>query len=117
MDDQNLDALIFPGGALPAFKHGLSKELVVSLTYYWFANLLHFPAGIVPVTKVRKDEEGYYEDEELPVNQRDRFSAFSRQSMENSEGLPFSVQVMTRSYQDELCLHVMKRIEDAMKMT
>ena len=115
MDEQDLDILLFPAAALPAFKHGMAKDLVVSLTYFFLANLLHWPAGVVPVTNVRKDEEGYYSNLELPTIQRDRFAPLCRESMEGSEGLPFGVHVMARSYEDELCLHTMKLIEDGLK--
>ena len=114
MDEQKLDALLYPAAALPAFKHGMAKDLVVTLTYFFLGNLLHWPAGVVPVTAVKREEEGYYPDKNLPHEQRDRFSKLCRESMEGSEGLPYGVHVMARSYEDEVCLHVMKLIEDGL---
>lgn len=51
-----LDAVIFPPMALPALPHGASKALTPALTYMFVANLLHWPAGVVPVTLIRSEE-------------------------------------------------------------
>ena len=55
--DAGLDAVIFPPAALPALPHDASKDLTPAFTYMFLANLLHWPAGVVPVTVVRLDEE------------------------------------------------------------
>lgn len=52
-----LDAVISPVAALPALPHGASKDLTPAFTYTFVANLLHWPAGTVPVTVVRPEEE------------------------------------------------------------
>lgn len=49
--------VIFPPVALPALPHGAAKNLTPAFTYAFVANLLHWPAGVVPVTLVRPDEE------------------------------------------------------------
>lgn len=49
--------MIFPPVALPALPHGAAKDLTPAFTYMMLANLLHWPAGVVPVTLVRSEEE------------------------------------------------------------
>lgn len=55
--DAGLDAVILPAVALPALPHGTSRELTLAFSYTFLANLLHWPAGVVPATIVRPDEE------------------------------------------------------------
>lgn len=52
-----LDAVIFPPAALPALPHGGSRDLTPIFTYMFIANLLHWPAGVVPVAVVTDDEQ------------------------------------------------------------
>ena len=72
--------------------------------------MLGWPAGVVPVTTVRNEEQ-HYRMEDIPANQRDPIAKIAANVMEGSEGLPMSVAVMTPSYRDELCLRVMKEVE------
>ena len=51
--DMKLDAMLCPGGSLPAFKHGESADLTIALYYTMLFNVLHFPSGTVPITQVR----------------------------------------------------------------
>lgn len=55
--EAGLDAVIFPAVPLPALPHGTSRELTPAMSYTFLANLLHWPAGVVPATIVRSDEE------------------------------------------------------------
>ncbi|CAM9647543.1 unnamed protein product, partial [Hapterophycus canaliculatus] len=87
-----LDAVIFPPVALPALPHGTAKNLTPAFTYAFIANLLSWPAGVVPVTLVRPDEEDY-DLEKLPANQRDATAQFAREACRGSAGLPVGVQV------------------------
>ncbi|CAM9849086.1 unnamed protein product [Choristocarpus tenellus] len=109
-----LDAVIFPPAALPALPHGSSKDLTPAFSYTFLANLLHWPAGVVPVTTVRPEEEEY-RMETLPPNQRDTIARFAEKALRGSEGLPVGVQIMTLPFKDELALFVMKEVEKAVK--
>jgi hypothetical protein len=57
-------------------------------------NLLHWPAGIVPVTHVRSDEQFYPSNSDLPADQRCVLAAKARTAMQDSEGLPVCAQVL-----------------------
>lgn len=100
-----LDALIFPSTALPAFRHEGSKDLLVSLSYTFMANVLDYPSGVVPVTTVHDGECEY----KSPFN--DSWSTCAKESLKGSEGLPMGVQVMSKPFDDELCLRIMKDLE------
>lgn len=105
-----LDAIVYPGFPIPAVPHGTSGDLTAAVSYMFLPNLLLWPAGVVPVTTV-KEEEQHYRMEDLPVNQRDKFATMTAKLMEGSAGLPIGISVMTPAFQDEKCLRVMKEIE------
>jgi fatty acid amide hydrolase len=51
------DAIVCPVSALPALRHGTAARLFLAAAPCLLANLLDMPAGAVPVTAVRADEE------------------------------------------------------------
>jgi len=107
MNEQNIDAIICPGLAVPALPHGMSKDLTPACSYTLLYNLLKFPAGTVPVTKVRADPN----DEEYAGRQRDPLFAKATAACAGSAGCPVGVQVVTRPFRDELCLGAMAELE------
>ncbi|CAM9236267.1 unnamed protein product [Phaeothamnion confervicola] len=106
---QKLDVLLFPAVALPAWQHGGSTELTPSLTYTFLANLLHWPAGVVPVTRVRADEQEY-PLEALPGDQRDGVAGKAALAMAGSAGMPVGVQLMAPPFEDELVVYAMRQV-------
>ena len=56
-EDGPLDILIGPAFATPAFGHGESRRLANGGAYDVTYNVLGYPAGVVPVTRVRVEEE------------------------------------------------------------
>jgi fatty acid amide hydrolase len=110
-NEAGVDAIVYPGFPIPATPHGISGDLTAAVSYMFLPNLLLWPAGVVPVTTVRADEQ-HYRMEDLPENQRDKAAKMTAVLvMKGSEGMPLSVQVMTPAFQDEKCLRVMKEIE------
>ena len=100
------DALIVPGGSLPALKHGGFAQLTPSAAYTAWFNLLDVPAGTVPVTVVAESEDGVYVD-----THNDSFSKHARDQMRGSSGLPIGVQVVGAALQEEIVCKVMRDIE------
>lgn len=110
MRTQHIDLILCPALGLPAFTHGGSKDLTVICSYTFLWNLLHMPAGVVPVTTVRSDECSY----DCPREQRDAFAAVARASMTGAAGLPVSVQLVGLPLQEEAVLHGMRELQTAL---
>ena len=102
-----LDGIICPGGALPALRHGQFRNLQPSFSYTTLFNLLDWPAGVVPITTVTKDEEGIYD----ASSNADSYDRVAQKEMEESKGLPIGVQVACLPYRDEMVLRIMKEVE------
>ena len=68
--------------------HGLAGRLLVAALPCLAANLCDLPAGVVPVTKVRANEEECHQDKRDPVI---RHAALNQ---EGSTGLPIGVQIV-----------------------
>ena len=105
-----VDAILYPAVPLPALPHAISGDITAAFSYTFLANMLLWPAGVVPVTLVRENEQHYSMDN-LPMNQRDFMAKLAMKSMANSAGLPMSVSIMAPAFQDETCLRVMKEVE------
>mmetsp|Transcript_34149 Transcript_34149/g.50185 ORF Transcript_34149/g.50185 Transcript_34149/m.50185 type:complete len:617 (+) Transcript_34149:99-1949(+) len=112
--DAGIDAVIHPSLPIPALPHGISGDITAAFSYTFIANMLLWPAGVVPVTTVRNDEQ-HYKFDDIPENQRDAFAKKAAIVMEGSAGLPVSVAVMTPAFQDEKCLGIMKEVESVVK--
>jgi fatty acid amide hydrolase len=99
------DVIVCPAAPLPAFRHGAAEELVIPGTYTTLFNVLGWPAGVVPVTRVRPDEES-----DRPAS-RDPMDRAARDTERGSAGLPIAVQVAARPWREDLVLAVMSGIE------
>jgi len=114
--DLNVDGFIHVGLPLPALKCGTSGDLTGVFSYTLLANLLLWPAGTVPVTTIREDEQ-HYNFSDIPESQRDHWGKKAQEQMEGSKGLPLSVAVMTPKYHDEMCLRIMEEVERVAKFS
>jgi fatty acid amide hydrolase len=82
------DAVLCPVSALPALRHGTASRLLLAAAPCLLANLLDVPAGAVPVTRVRPEEESGRGGSRDPVMRA--VAATDR----GSRGLPVGVQVI-----------------------
>lgn len=80
------------------------------LDYNFLWNVLHYPAGIVPVTRVKKDEETMPDD-----GYNDFWTGCLNKDAKGSEGMPICVQVIGHAFEDEKVLGVMQAIENKIK--
>ena len=101
------DLILCPPCPLPAFTHGATKDLATAGAYACLYNVLGYPAGVVPVTRVREGEQGGR------APSRDVIEKVARQVEQGSAGLPVGVQVVARPWQDHVALAAMARIEQA----
>jgi len=100
------DAVVCPVSALPALRHGTAARLLLAACPCLLANLLDLPAGTVPVTHVRPDEEAGRAFSIDPVLRA--AAACDR----GSGGLPVGVQVVAGPAGDEATvLEVMRLVE------
>jgi fatty acid amide hydrolase len=99
------DAIVCPATALPAFRHGAAEELILAGTYTSLYNVLGWPAGVVPFTRVRPDEES-----DRPPS-KDKMDQVARDTERGSAGLPIAVQVAARPWREDLVLAVMGALE------
>jgi len=107
VDGGPLDLIVGPTCALPAFRHGTTKDLGLAGVNTVQYNLLGYPAGVVPVTRVRPGEES----ERAPS--RDVIEKLARECDIGSAGLPIGVQVAARPWQEHVALAAMHAIETA----
>lgn len=114
MKNPGIDALVTPALSFPALPHGASSNLTPGCSYTLLFNLLHWPAGTVPVTTVKQEEEAYV-DSDTPRSETWHKAAVK--ACAGSAGLPVGVQVATLPFEDELCLHVMKKVETAVQFS
>ncbi|KAK6178966.1 hypothetical protein SNE40_011433 [Patella caerulea] len=108
--DMNLDAVISPGlacPALPSFK-SIRVSTVLSYTALW--NLLNFPAGSVPVSKVTENDQKQLNDTEVYPAKK-YFERKLKEFCQDGVGLPVNVQCIALPYQEEVVLRLMKEIE------
>jgi fatty acid amide hydrolase len=107
MDAAGVDVVLCPPYGLPALVHGAGDELTVhtSGSYAALLNLLGFPAGTVPVTRVRPGEE---------TDRPRRRDVVTRKSLlveQGSAGLPVGVQVFARPWREDVVLRTMGTVE------
>ncbi len=104
MEQAGIDVLLCPPAATPAFPHGASKNFTLASSYTIVFNATQFPAGVVPVTRVREDETDREGGRDSIVRHAARVDA-------KSAGLPVGVQIAARPWKDALVLAVMAAIE------
>ncbi|HLX17741.1 MAG TPA: amidase family protein [Bradyrhizobium sp.] len=102
-----IDLVLMPAYAVPAVRHKATINMPFAGSYALFSPLLGYPAGVVPVTCVRPDEE---------TGRRKTFDVVERTAFETdrgSAGLPIGVQLMGRPWRDDVVLAAMHTIERA----
>jgi len=108
MDREAIDLVLCPPHATPALLHGGSKDFAFAGAPSMLWNIVQFPAGVVPVTRVRVEEasrpgaRGVLERRAAEV---DRASA----------GLPVGVQLVARPYREDLVVAAMLAVEDEVR--
>jgi len=105
LDAAGIDAIVMPPHALPALRHTSAIDLNPAASYCFLANLLGMPAGVVPATRVRADEES-----DRPAS-RDLTDRTARKVELGSAGLPIGVQVLARHWREDMVLAVMRVLE------
>jgi fatty acid amide hydrolase len=101
------DIILCPACALPAFTHGSSRDLATAGGYATLYNVLGYPTGNVPFTRVHTDEEVGRRPS------RDLVQQAAYKVEVGSAGLPVGVQVVARPWREHVALAAMQVIEEA----
>jgi fatty acid amide hydrolase len=104
LDERGIDLLLCPAYATCALLHGESKNFTLASSYSIVFNATQFPAGTLPVTRVR-------EDETLRAAGPDAVERKAAAVDRASVGLPVGVQVVGRPWRDHVVLAAMRAIE------
>ncbi|KAK0192403.1 amidase signature domain-containing protein [Armillaria mellea] len=108
--NEGLDFVLTVTFPFPALENGDGeKASLMSASYTFLFNLLDYSAGVLPVTNVRKDLDSL--PEEFSID----FDAWSTYDAEKMDGLPLSVQVVGRRFEEEKVFAGMRVIEAALK--
>jgi fatty acid amide hydrolase len=102
----DVDLVLGPAHATMALRHGDSADFSVAGLASMIWNFAHFPAGVVPVGRVRASDA-------LRPDGGDRLDRRARGVEVGAEGLPLGVQLVGRPHDDPLVLEAMIAIEDA----
>jgi Asp-tRNA(Asn)/Glu-tRNA(Gln) amidotransferase A subunit family amidase len=102
-----VDLVLMPAYGVPAVRHGASANMPVAGSYSLLAPVLGYPAGVVPVTRVRANEETGR------AKSSDVVHKTAWEADQGSAGLPVGVQLMGRPWRDDLVLAAMRVIEQA----
>ncbi|MEA3092755.1 MAG: fatty acid amide hydrolase [Caballeronia sp.] len=100
-----LDLVLGPACALAAFRHGAAKDLGLAGVNTILYNALGYPAGVVPVTRVREAEES-----QRP-HSKDIVQKAAKPCEDGSAGLPVGVQIAARPWREHQALAAMRIIE------
>ncbi|CAG9975284.1 unnamed protein product [Clonostachys byssicola] len=107
-DNHPVDAILSPIGPGCAPPHDQSKYW--NYTSQW--NLLEYPSISFPVTKVDPSLD-VRDDSYRPISKADEFNYELYPGPEAYEDAPVSLQLITRRYEDEKCIEILKKIEAA----
>ncbi|XP_048207182.1 fatty-acid amide hydrolase 1 [Perognathus longimembris pacificus] len=107
----DLDVLLTPmlGPALDLNAPGRATGAV---SYTMLYNCLDFPAGVVTVTTVTAEDDAQMEHYQGYFG--DMWDKMLKKAMKKSVGLPVSVQCVALPWQEEMCLRLMREVEQLM---
>ncbi len=106
MDAANLDAIIGPVCALPAFLHDSVDKVGLGGTYTLIYNVLGFPAGVAGISEVKKEEA---------ISRKLSFDVLEYTATKTqllSEGLPLSAQIAARPWREDIVLALIENLHN-----
>ncbi|XP_060061938.1 fatty-acid amide hydrolase 1 isoform X2 [Erinaceus europaeus] len=107
----DLDVLLTPMLG-PAPNLNAPGRATGAVSYTLLFNCLDFPAGVVPVTTVTKEDEAQMDQYQGYFG--DIWDKIWKEAVKGSVGLPVAVQCVALPWQEELCLRFMREVEHLM---
>jgi fatty acid amide hydrolase len=108
-DGGPLDLIVCPPCGLPALRHGASANVGTAGAYAPLYNVLGYPAGTLPWTRIRAGEELGRKPS------RDRVEKGALETEKGSAGLPAGVQIVGRPWREDVVLAAMFALETVAK--
>jgi len=108
MASAGVDLVLCPVHATPALPHGLARDFTLAGSWSMYWNMAQFPAGVVPVTRVRASET-------VRLHPADALEKRAAEVDRQSVGLPIGVQVVGRPWDEARVLAAMIAIEDGVQ--
>lgn len=112
--EQGLDAVICPCMPSVALTTGVDGQLLSTVTYTSLYNVVNFPAGVLPITKVTKSDVTKTMDPSF-YEAKTGIEKIIQADSEGTEGLPVGIQVVGLPYTEEMVLRLMKELDSALK--
>jgi len=106
MDQKTSDILLCTAGNFAGIKHGKSGELAVEASMAFLFNLLPIPAGVIPLSLHRKDEEKLRRS-----NFNNALTKNFEKSLKGTASLPAGVQFAAKPFDDEIILEIMQELD------
>ncbi|PAV76857.1 hypothetical protein WR25_25961 [Diploscapter pachys] len=106
---EKIDLILCPSFATYPPHHGMPNQMVAPCSYTALYNMLDYPAGVVKVTSVTEEDE--MKLEQFPED--DDWDKQIKQECKGCVGFPISVQIAAPPYREELCLRILRDIEQA----
>ena len=104
-DGGPFDVILCPVCPLPALTHGAARDVLTTGGCTILYNLLGYPAGVIPFTRVRPGEDAGR------APSRDMVEKTARKVELGSAGLPVGVQIVARPWREHIALATMRAIE------
>ncbi|XP_043097771.1 fatty-acid amide hydrolase 1 [Puntigrus tetrazona] len=104
----NVDVMLCPMLG-PAYNFHYCGRLNSAITYTILYNLLNFPAGVVTVSTVTEEDEAQLHH--YKGVHGDLFDRLFVKAVKGGVGLPLAVQCVSLPWQDEMCLRLMREVE------
>jgi fatty acid amide hydrolase len=105
-NEARIDAIVCPATATPPALLGKTGDFTPAASYTTRYNVLNFPAGVVPVTRVRESET----HRTLLLDRVDKRAA---QFEKDSTGLPLAVQIVGRPFREDVVIALMAAVEES----
>lgn len=113
--ESGIDFLLTVPNATPAFPHNGLYESISSCGYTFMFNLLDYSAGVLPVTKVDREQDKLPAVFNLRKLNAVARGAYSQYNAEKMHGLPVGVQVIAPRLKEEDCIAAMEVVEGALQ--
>ncbi len=102
--EEGFDAILCPVTCFPAVNLGNGKYCIHFALYTMFFNYLDLCGGVIPINLAS--------DNEMKPKFNDKYYNGLIQSVKDSIGMPVSIQILSFTNNDELCLRLMKEVDE-----